>query len=686
MINKRGEIGTSLTFLALFLITLGIVLGSSVVTDPSRRATTTEASTPAGITEMDNGGHINVTYPGPPVRRSINPKMDVLTGELCLGKTPPQNGTYQVKVILKKNDSAATEMEIGAAIQEHITGNPSWYVCGAPNSRRKQFAAAYWNNLASIADKVAHADVPFNEIESISLRLNTSGGAWAMSSGTIFATLDKTLFASEGEIPTNTPTPTPGPAQPADVEVEVNITGELKEGFSKFDFIVKTCNLNAQGNINVSDCGGADNKQTETMTASAIPGTATRTLTGVGGGNRGLVLFYGYHKPDGKKDVTGIMVNPGSDTCNKKRTSPKGGDYGCEIIVNGTKITRKFNVALPDKNTRTFEFFYGKELDARNLLQNCSFMADTVGATRNNSQTPCVGQFADGRINLQFTNSGTRAEKIYWLLRRCNGKIDQNGNHCIPNQTTEGIDIDNTFFEATSPSIDVGERRTCIFSLNDFPAETADATDASVRAILEDKCITTQVTITPTPTTMPSIPLPPPNPTRYYTTFAIYNNSAKTISQVKVTTCYGSSPCTTESIDTAIAKSQRGQIDYELKVPTDINSYTIKCAIRYQGETQDVACPTEVNSAVRQNVIYKMVAGATALTGGGFTELQASDVNSDGCTNGSDFSEVVNQYALEIPPTSSNGGDINGDGIINSLDIIYTLENLNKGDSCAFNK
>src|SRR3989344_1100635 len=130
MINKRGEIGTSLTFLALFLITLGIVLGSSVVTDPSRRATTTEASTPADI-----------------------------------------------------------------------TGNPSWYVGGAPNSRRKRFAAAYWNNLASIADKVAHADGPFNEIESISLRLNTSVGAWAMSSGTIFATLDKTLFASEGEIP-----------------------------------------------------------------------------------------------------------------------------------------------------------------------------------------------------------------------------------------------------------------------------------------------------------------------------------------------------------------------------------------------------------------------------------------------------------------------------------------------------
>src|SRR3989344_97192 len=679
MINKRGEIGTSLTFLALFLITLGIVLGSSVVTDPSRRATTTEASTPAGITEMDNGGHINVTYPGPPVRRSINPKMDVLTGELCLGKTPPQNGTYQVKVILKKNDSAATEMEIGAAVPEHISGNPSWYVCGAPNSRRKQFAAAYWNNLASIADKVAHADVPFNGIESISLRLNTSNGDWGgMTSGTIFATLDKTLFAAGEEVPSNTPTPTEGPAQPADIEIRLNITGELKEGFSKLDYAIKTCKFDSQGNINIADCDNNQDRQSGDISITTFPHGRTHTFVDVPGGSRGLVIFYGYHRADGKKDNTGVAVNMGAIDCpNKLQTY---GSYGCKVAVNGTKITRELNVALPDKTARTFELYFGEATTVKNLLGNCSFMSDSLGQNKNNTRQPCTASF-NGNIILNYTNTSTGTEKIYWMLRRCNGKVSQNGEHCIANGSAGGININNNFEEEATVDLSANQSRRCTFNLSDYPA---DETEENLRKIFEGKCSIATPSITPSP--MPSIPLPGPDPTRYYTTFAIYNNSAKTISQVKVTTCYGSNPCTTESIDTAIAKSQRGQIDYELKVPADINSYTIKCAIRYQGETQDVACPTEVNSAVRQNVIYKMVAGATALTGGGFTELQASDVNSDGCTNGSDFSEVVNQYALEIPPTSSNGGDINGDGIINSLDIIYTLENLNKGDSCAFNK
>ncbi|OGK14264.1 hypothetical protein A3H80_01585 [Candidatus Roizmanbacteria bacterium RIFCSPLOWO2_02_FULL_37_19] len=684
--SRKGEIATSLTFLALFVITLGVFIGSSLVTNPSQQTTETQAFAPEGITDLGNR-HINVTYEGTPRRRDINPRHDIVSGTLCFNTvTPPQYGIYQIETILETQ--SGQEYKIGSAMEERITSHPNIYECSSPNSRPRPFSAIYWNNLTDISDKVASASISFADVKEIRLQMAIKQGTWGYRSEEIpvkFATLNKALFVATTPGPTSTPsaTPTTGPAQPADVEAKVTINGELKQGFNKFDYIIETCNLKADGTINISDCGKGDNKSTGNISASGpFPYNSSHTLNGVGGGERGIVLFYGYYTADGKKDVTGVVVNRESGQCSGVLINPVGGDFRCKITVNGQKIVQEFNITLPDKNARTFELFYGKETDAKRLLQNCSMTADTLNSSKNSASSPCSAQFADNTITLNYTNTSasSSAEKIYWQLRRCNGKLDQNFEHCIRNQTAQGIDIDNEFQEASSSAIQPRQVRTCTFKLSDFPA---NETEENIRNLFTNKCTTATPSNTPTPS---------PSPTgtavveSYYATFAIYNNTRKSISTVKVKTCYGTAPCTTESINASIKSTQRGVVEYEMKLPSGVTSYKVGCSIIYQGESQDIACPDEVSTTIKQNIIYKMVAHENSLTGGGFTELQASDVNSDGCTNGSDFSEVTNQYAFEVPPTVVNKGDINGDGIINSLDIIYTLENLNKGDSCAFNQ
>src|SRR3989304_6262513 len=77
-------------------------------------------------------------------------------------------------------------------------------------------------------------------------------------------------------------------------------------------------------------------------------------------------------------------------------------------------------------------------------------------------------------IQYKNTSASSSAEKIYWQLRRCNGKLDQNFEHCIRNQTAQGIDIDNEFQEASSSAIQPRQVRTCTFKLSDFPANETE--------------------------------------------------------------------------------------------------------------------------------------------------------------------------------------------------------------------
>ena len=127
-------------------------------------------------------------------------------------------------------------------------------------------------------------------------------------------------------------------------------------------------------------------------------------------------------------------------------------------------------------------------------------------------------------------------------------------------------------------------------------------------------------------------------------------------------------------------------VETNLILPADVNAYSVKCRVTFEGNATPVNCPNEVVTPLRQNILYRIVAsGGGSVEGQGVTEIQACDVNKDQCCNANDFSVVATKYAEEVQPSAQNPSDINGDGIINGFDLVFTQANFGKGQGCALN-
>ncbi|KXK11213.1 MAG: hypothetical protein UZ22_OP11002000417 [Microgenomates bacterium OLB23] len=169
--------------------------------------------------------------------------------------------------------------------------------------------------------------------------------------------------------------------------------------------------------------------------------------------------------------------------------------------------------------------------------------------------------------------------------------------------------------------------------------------------------------------------------------FSFYNGSSRAVTSITTLTCYGASKsdCVSELVNTSIQPRQRGTVETDLVLPRGVNDYVVKCRVTFAGSSTPVNCPNEVATPLRQNVLYRISASDGGITGQGVTEIDACDVNNDACCNANDFSVVATKYAEEINPTEQNASDINGDGIINGFDLVFTQANFGKGQGCRLN-
>ena len=738
--HQKGEIAATLTLISMVLVTIGIVVGTRLASNPklSSRETLAQAN---GATIFSNE-HIDPTFKSW-AGRSGNPKHDVLTGELCFKSvTPPSNGKYTVEVWgLKKGTSANGQsfenqfiVKLGQSLEQRIDSPPNTYKCDGPNYRARPFSAIFWNQFSHVPAPTGPAGVtptpiPFRKIDEIAVVLRVSGQNWNFRGGAQspfkFGTLSLESFgeAPTQSNPTATPsasltpagptatpsatmTPSPAPTgAPGDISVKVKFDNQKFTGeFNAFDFVVETCDYAENADPakfgTISNCGTAPNKKSNLETVRKPGNTDTInqevpiTLSGLPTGKKAVHILGGFYKnydnpSTKKKDTTGVKYDFGTTCLKTLPTSTDGyqGQSFCVIDVNGNK-EQIISVKLPNTADKTFKLAFGKEVSNKTLMQNCAIVSDK-NKGKSYASSPCEASYAGNEVRLMYTNLSSDSAKIYWQINRCHGDYDQNNQDCLENfngKTGTGVDNKSVFIEATGVDVPTGNSRYCIFKPSEFPATE---TDEAVRAYFANKCtvgVPPTATLTPVPANT-STPTPSPVPTeapKYYATFSIYNNGQKDIKKVNVKACFGDSPCQVDPLNTTISSKQRGSIDMELKFPEGVNKFKIGCGVVFDGNTAEVPCPSEVESEVRQNIIFRISVDENSSSGNGLTEIQASDVNSDGCTNGSDFSEVVNQYATELEPAEQNRKDVNGDGVINSIDIEYTLSNLNKGDKCQY--
>lgn len=687
----------TLTLAAFALMTLGLVLGVVFVTNPKLREQSTEAAIPPELTEVNNQD-VNIEF----TRLSPHNRWDyMLSGVLCFTNNPPINARWKVGVY---HDALKNpEIPIGGSVEHSVTVPSAARCNGAP--------ALIFNapiNLPPSSRLPEGADcLPEGDVK---VRIDTKGPPWQIQHDV--AIIRHSFFCPDATPrPTQNPSITPTPVPPGNVTINLQLQGTWKNGFNEFQATAMACDFNNTGEVNWESCAINGNKQSNSditrKGGDRIDKTVNLTITNTAGGDKALVIFYDYKRQDGKADNTGIQVETVSNTT----CSPGGIDFGayvCGIEIPTTGTTKSFKLSLPDPTATTYELRLGKEGDSQSrvIMDFCAHAIDSNNKNESSSREQCNSYIADNnKVRVVYYNATANNEKLYWLLGRCNGTIDNNEGVCEINSPTDTQDLVQNFFEQENvTTVNAGQIIVCTLDKSKYPAtenETNVRTSGTVSCETAQPSPTPIYTATPTlsprpnatqtPTPVPPTATPTPGSTAgggYYTSISFYNGSSKNVTSITTITCYGTngSECNSEVVNTSIAPNQRGVVETDLVLPRNVHAYIVKCRVTFEGSATPINCPNEVTTPLRQNVLYKIVAsGGGVVNGQGVTEIEACDVNKDQCCNANDFSVVATKYAEEVQPTDQNTSDINGDGIINGFDLVYTQTNFGKGQGCRLN-
>lgn len=689
----------TLTIAALALMTIGLFVGVTFVTNPQLRQQTTQASVPDELNLLDNQD-VTVEF------TSLTPhnRWDyMLSGGLCFTNTPPSNGRWKVAVY--HDGLINPEIAIGASVEKRVT-NPSSARC-RDGSPMLLFNAPINMPPASRMEEDQDCLPP----EDVIVRVDTAGPPWQIEGDV--ATIDRGYFCPDDPAPTDDPNQTPTPAPNGDITVNLQLEGTWKTNFNEFQVEAVTCDFTEGGEVDWETCGQGDNKSsnvdvTRKGSGSTINKTVNLSVADTQGGSKALVLFYDYKNTNGKADNTGISVEPiGTTSCDAPYID--FGAYVCGIDLGATGVATTFKLVLPSSNATTYELRLGtEEGEERTVIDVCTHSIDTnnkQGSTAGDDRGQCNSYAAGNTFKVTYHNTDTSDVKLYWLLGRCNGTYDENEGYCEVNAPEETDDLIQNFFEPeTATSLAPGQVLVCTFDKSKYPAVENEANVRSSGAVACESAAPTATPIhSPTPSPSPS-PTATPTPVRtstntptppededadssYFTSVSFYNGSSRAVTSVTTITCYGpgKSQCVSELVNTSIQPRQRGTVETDLVLPQNVNDYSVKCRVTFEGSSTPVNCPNEVTTPIRQNVIYRISASEAGIIGQGVTEIDACDVNKDSCCNANDFSVVATNYAQELSPTDQNNSDINGDGIINGFDLVFTQANFGKGQGCRLN-
>lgn len=690
----------TLSLAVIALMTIGLFVGVSFVTNPRLQQRTTEASVPPELVEVTNQDvSIEFTSLAPHNRWDY-----MLSGGLCFTNNPPSNGKWKVAVY--HDDLLSPEIPIGASVQKAV-GNPSTARC-RDGSPMLLFNAPI--NMPPSSRLPEGADcLPAGNLD---VRVDTAGPPWQIQPEV--ATIDRGYFCPDEPNPTGDPNSTPTPAAPGTITVNLQLEGDWKSNFNEFQATAMTCDFAEDGLPDWETCGSGGNKTSNTDvtrkgSGSSINKTVNLTISDTPGGPKALVLFYDYKRTDGKADNTGVKVEP----INNTNCGPSYVDFGayvCGVELGAAGLTTTFKLKIPTPNATTYELRLGKEeAETREILDPCTHAIDSnnkQGTVATGERGQCSSVAVGNNFKVTYHNSGSTEEKLYWLLGRCNGTYDENEGYCEINAPVETTELVQNFFELeNATTLAAGQVLVCTFDKSKYPTTENEANVRSSGAVVCESVAPTPTPInsptptvaptatnTPTPTASTNPPTATPTPSGaesdYFTGISFYNGSSKAVTSITTITCYGPdrSQCVSELVNTSIQPRQRGTVETNLVLPRNVNEYSVKCRVTFEGSSSPINCPNEVVTPIRQNVIYRIVASeAGGISGQGVTEIDACDVNKDSCCNANDFSVVATKYAQEVEPTAQNSSDINGDGIINGFDLVFTQANFGKGLGCQFN-
>ncbi len=693
----------TLSLAVLALMTIGLIVGATFVTNPQLAQRATEASVPPELTTVANQD-VGAEF----TRLSPHNRWDyMLSGAICFTNNPPTNGKWKVTVYHDGLNNP--EIGIGASVQKIVTNPASARCNGAPHLL---FNAPINMPAASRLPEGAEC-LPAGDLD---VRVDTAGPPWQVQSE--IATISRSYFCPDDPpAPTVDPNVTPTVAPAGTVTVNLQLEGTWKAGFNEFQATAMTCDFNDQGEVDWETCGSAGNKTSNTDitrkgTGATINKTVNLSITDTPGGPKALVVFYDYKREDGKADNSGIRV----ELINNTNCSPGHVDFGayvCGVEIPAAGKTTTFKLILPSPSSTTYELRLGsEETEVRTLFEPCTHTIDSnnkQGSAAEGERGQCSSFVADNKVKVTYYNPGTTEKKLYWLLGRCNGTYDENEGYCEVNAPIDTPELVQNFFEPEATiTLAAGQVLVCTFDKLKYPTTENEANVRSPGVVSCESAAPTPTPIatstpvptattvpSPTPTTNPrTTPSATPVPTQgaggagFYNSISFYNGSSRPVTSITTITCYGpdKTQCASDLVNTSIQPRQRGTVETDLVLPSGVNEYSVKCRVTFEGSSVPVNCPNEVLTSLRQNVIYRIVASeAGGITGQGVTEIDACDVNKDACCNANDFSVVATKYADEVAPTDQNASDINGDGIINGFDLVYTQSNFGKGQGCRQN-
>lgn len=194
--HNQGDIATTLTIFAALVMTIGVIIGSVVVSSPQLTSLFTQAQS-AQIEAVQGNNH-EVSYTGITTRSIGNQKL--IGGSICFkGGEPPSSGTYRVEVEMV---TSGRNTNIGAAVTETFSGNSG---ISCPNSA--PFNAAVISELPT--------GTSISDVQRIEIYVVPGNGGWEMSKTLIGRIGDPTAIfnvpptQTPTDVPTAAPTPTP---------------------------------------------------------------------------------------------------------------------------------------------------------------------------------------------------------------------------------------------------------------------------------------------------------------------------------------------------------------------------------------------------------------------------------------------------------------------------------------------
>lgn len=715
---RHGEIAATLTVLAMFVLTIGVLFGASLVNQTSP-ASQTEAFGVSGVTPVESTTGFTVEYTRIDPSRSINPKHAVLYGTICFDENPPLNGRFKIEVYAAKTGD--TNRVLAGSSIEHRATSPQTLRCSA--GRPASFGAVF--------TKLPEGFTAEN-LDKYYVTLHTSNGEFSgIAVDTDIATIAKTAVGSlqsQGSEGTYTPTPSASP--------------------SPTQSPTPTTPLPA-ANKCWAECAKSDSSGNPTSFDSVCGDGLVCKWAGIGtplpDQERCLDIAAGCKCVPPNVTIT--------DKCNS-RSCVCGGLKMCD-----GRITVSGSVELNDNVPKDSN---GNPLRVKVILCQAVTVA---GVTQcNPNQTTGNKEIFVTKANPTFSFDRLPQAKygVYLGQKLVNNNDNSDSTLTVPTDTK--VTIDTTTCKSETDPADP-QTKKIEASIKDFTSPTSRSQVCYVEVLngaspsckaegIKVKTEIPQPTGTPVPTSTPA-PTATPVPSEEDRTITLKLDVGNH------TKCTAGSPilCDASSAGKDLSGTWKTEVcafknnteieckdietdefddltagvlsddwdthhlwidDAKYVLPPDANKIKLKnCELKLDGE-KDVDCPNtfkNLKSIAKDrkgiptdDVINYGISillgsnGQPQFYGQVESNTDRSDVSGNQCINADDYSKLVVSYGKTANEIMFSQGlthqkldgsdpfhtvireDINRDGIVNAFDMAILLTNLNTGEGCAFNQ